>query len=966
MAKFKISPALLIFLIILIFFGVSLLFRVYLPYNQIFVGDNMKYSSNDAYYYMRLVDNVSAHFPHLTQFDPYFIFPGGNSVTTLPLFHWIIAIFAWIFGGGHPTQHLIDVIGAYLPAIMGALTVIPVFFIGKALFNKWAGVLAAGLVAIFPGEFIARSMLGSTDDPVAETLFTAIFLAFLVYAIKTASQNQLTFNNIKKRDWKIILKPLVLSLFAGIFLGVYLATWQGALLFVFIIAVYLIIQFIVNHLHQKSSDYLCIVGFITFLLALIVLILTSTSTDVLTAMVVAILVPLVLYGISKLISGMKWHTVFYPLSVVGIGAIAVLIVYFAAPSVFHSLMDKAKFVFFPSGATAATTTEMTPVLIPDGSFFTTLTAWGNFTTSFFIAPWWLIPGLAGAAICGYIFYTSEKTNSGRPLFVFFIITAVMLVILAILEIRSGQPFNFTSVQLIPGIAFISLSILLYLFIKRDKDQPWYIGTGWVIAFLILLTLMMLAITYVDYRWFSLIPIAIIVYILFKQREGDENARLFIIWSIVILVITMIQRRFQYYFVVNISLLSGYLCWEIIRLSGINRLKLKLENAGRKSLDFSEVKKRDYYEILGVSKSASYKDIKSTYRKLTAGYVPGPNNTPETEARFRELSRVYQLLTNPQQRATYDTSLREASKRKSWQSQRSGGGSAMHYVNVVLAIVVVFLFVFTPNIFRASAQASTVPFALSDDWQTALLWMKNNTPEPLGDPNAYYELYDRNYRYPASTYGVTSWWDYGYWITRVAHRIPSTNPSQDPVPIKQVANFFLSQDMATAEAIREDLGSLYIIADQDTSVAKLPAVMQWAGQDIEKYMPIYYIAQDNQLTPVRLFNPDYYRTLIVRLYNFDGKAATVQKSMVIIYRIVRTSTGEEVKNITDYKEFTNYQDVQTFVASQNASTLFQIVGSDPFVNPIPLDAVEGYQEIFNSASSVNGTQPVKIFEYVGNK
>src|SRR4030042_4145965 len=212
MARIRISPTLLIGLLIVAFIGISLLFRVFLPYGDIFVGDTIKHGSNDAYFYMRLVDNVSNHFPQLTQFDPYFIYPSGNNVVSLPFFHWIIVFFAWIAGMGHPTQHTIDIIGVYLPAILGALTVIPVFFIGKTLFNKWVGGLAAGLIAMLPGEFLSRSMLGSGDNPVAEVFFTTTAMAFLILAIKTASKCQLSFTHILQRDWKGILKPLIYSL----------------------------------------------------------------------------------------------------------------------------------------------------------------------------------------------------------------------------------------------------------------------------------------------------------------------------------------------------------------------------------------------------------------------------------------------------------------------------------------------------------------------------------------------------------------------------------------------------------------------------------------------------------------------------------------------------------------------------------------------------------------------------------
>jgi len=190
--------------------------------------------------------------------------------------------------------------------------VVPVFFIGKALFNKWVGVLAAGLVAIMPGEYVSRTMLGSSDNPVAEVFFTAVALAFLIWAIKIASQNQMTFSHILKRDWKVILKPLIFSLCAGLFLGFYLATWQGALLFVFIIALYLIVQFIINHVKHKSNDYLCIISGITFLFGLIILLINPFTTDVTIAMVLAFLLPLVLYGISKFMSLRGLSTFYYP------------------------------------------------------------------------------------------------------------------------------------------------------------------------------------------------------------------------------------------------------------------------------------------------------------------------------------------------------------------------------------------------------------------------------------------------------------------------------------------------------------------------------------------------------------------------------------------------------------------------------------------------------------------------------
>jgi len=895
MAKLKISPALLVGLLIAAFFGVSLLFRIYLPYGEIFVGDNIKYGANDAYFYMRLVDNLSHNFPHLTQFDPYFLFPGGNNVVSLPFFHWLIAVFAWIVGLGHPTQHTIDVIGVYLPAIMGALTVIPVFFIGKALFNKWAGVLAAGLVAILPGEFLSRSILGSTDNPVAEVFFTTTALAFLIWAIKIASQNKLTFTHLFKRDWKIILKPLIYSLLAGVFLGFYLTTWQGALIFVFIFILYLIIQFIINHLNHKSSDYLCIVGFTSLFIALIILLLNPMSTDITIATVIAVFIPPVLYFISKFISGRGLKTYYYPLTLVTIGALAAVVVYFGAHNTYDMLLAKFKFVLFPVGATATTTIEMAPLLMPEWNY-ANWNAWGNFTNSFFIAPWWLIFGIGAAAICGYLFYINDNSKKGISLLVFLILTTGIMIILNAIQLPNQYSMTEDQIKFIPGIAFISLSILLYLFVRRGKDQPWYIALLWIIAILIVVSLFMLFTTFDNLRYVAIIPFAILIYILFKNRENDEHLRLFLIWSLIILIVMMIQRRFAYYFVINIALLSGYLSWQIIRLSGIEGLIKKPE----------EIK-----ENLHISKTKM--------------------------------------------------------KRRTLQERR---GTKIIYVNVILSIIVVFSFVFLPNVSKGIGIASDVFYALSDDWQEALLWMKDNTPDPMGDPNAYYELYDAvppgdNFKYPESAYGVTAWWDYGYWIIRIAHRIPNTSPSQSPDPIRKVAAFFLSSDQANIDKIRNELGSRYIIADIEIATSKFPAILNWAGMDEEKYLPVYYTQEGNQIFPNQVLSVEYYKTLLVRLYNFSGKAVTDVKPVVITYQDSMYRNEFAYKLVIDAKEFVSYQDALNYIANLDPSTKYAIVGTDPFISPIPLEAVEEYNLVYSSTSSNTTPPAVQIFEYIGD-
>lgn len=64
-------------------------------------------------------------------------------------------------------------------------------------------------------------------------------------------------------------------------------------------------------------------------------------------------------------------------------------------------------------------------------------------------------------------------------------------------------------------------------------------------------------------------------------------------------------------------------------------------------------KRDFYEILGISKSATSEDIKSAYRKSALQYHPDRNKSPDAEEKFKEINEAYEVLSNPQKRSAYD-------------------------------------------------------------------------------------------------------------------------------------------------------------------------------------------------------------------------------------------------------------------------------------------------------------------------
>lgn len=83
-------------------------------------------------------------------------------------------------------------------------------------------------------------------------------------------------------------------------------------------------------------------------------------------------------------------------------------------------------------------------------------------------------------------------------------------------------------------------------------------------------------------------------------------------------------------------------------------------------------KRDYYEVLGVPRSATADDVKKAFRKLARQYHPDVNKDAGAEAKFKEINEAYEVLSDDQKRAGYDRYGHAATQPGGFGSEGYGG------------------------------------------------------------------------------------------------------------------------------------------------------------------------------------------------------------------------------------------------------------------------------------------------------
>ncbi len=251
------GPALLMLTFV---FLLALFVRSYFAYETSADNDYIVSGGSDSYYWRRIIDYHAETGLNLFR-DPLLNYPDNLINPRPPFFSMSVAVPAVLVEGLFESMD--DSVGFFLvwsTAFWGALTVIPVYFLGKETFGRRIGMAAALFFAIMPSH-VQRSVLSNADhDALILFLIVTIFY-FLLKAIRVQDHRKWVESWKSRSSVSAGLrayfggsrKAVLYALMAGIAYAALMMTWVGFAYVTVIILLYYIIQLFVNMFRYQDS-----------------------------------------------------------------------------------------------------------------------------------------------------------------------------------------------------------------------------------------------------------------------------------------------------------------------------------------------------------------------------------------------------------------------------------------------------------------------------------------------------------------------------------------------------------------------------------------------------------------------------------------------------------------------------------------------------------------------------------------
>jgi oligosaccharyl transferase (archaeosortase A-associated) len=207
--------------------------RLYPAWDGVFGGPTTNFLETDAWYHLRLIENQVRNFPWRMSTDP-FAAADGQFVPIAPLYDTLTATAIVALYGRDADTAAIERVAAFVPPVLGTLAIVTAWALARRIFGARAGLLAAALLAVLPGHFMDRTMLGFVDHHALEALLALVTLLTIVDG---SSETPIASSGTAARPGRALLRGAS----AGVALGAYLLGWGSGAFLVAIIAAWLVL-----------------------------------------------------------------------------------------------------------------------------------------------------------------------------------------------------------------------------------------------------------------------------------------------------------------------------------------------------------------------------------------------------------------------------------------------------------------------------------------------------------------------------------------------------------------------------------------------------------------------------------------------------------------------------------------------------------------------------------------------------
>ena len=250
------TVAVLVLLVLLAFF-----LRSYFVYGPSVDNGYLVSGGSDSYYHQRVIDYAVATGHHLTV-DPMLNYPVSLINARPPLYDWSVAVTGtmWASITGVPVADGTGLSLVLSTAIWGALTIIPVFMIGRSAFGKRAGLAAAFLFTIMPAH-IQRSVLSDADHDAMILFFVVFGFYFLLESLKSIKGEKWvsSWRSAKAIKDGVVQyfrsnqSSVIYALLAGVCIAAVAFIWTGFMYVLIIVLAYLLVQIFINRFKNIDS-----------------------------------------------------------------------------------------------------------------------------------------------------------------------------------------------------------------------------------------------------------------------------------------------------------------------------------------------------------------------------------------------------------------------------------------------------------------------------------------------------------------------------------------------------------------------------------------------------------------------------------------------------------------------------------------------------------------------------------------